>query len=433
MAGVFGFSALANSTATQNPVINAPVVQNASARAGWALPGLNKLEINFFNSSQSRFQNIDAVLNGLGPRYNGVSCASCHAQPAIGGSSPAQNPQIAMASMEGAQNNLPSFINLNGPVRVARFVKNSDGSLDGGVHDLFVITGRHDAPGCQIRQPDFDAQLASNNVVFRIPTPLFGLGLVENVSEATLKNALAANATLKAQAGIKGHFNINGNDGTITRFGWKAQNKSLLMFAGEAYNVESGVTNDLFPNERETNPNCQYNHQPEDTADLTGLINSGSPASDYSNDIVNFAAFSRLLAAPQPAPPTATSVNGKAIFNTVGCQLCHTATLVTEKSTYSAQSNISFNPYSDFAVHGMGSALADGITQGTANGQEYRTAPLWGVGQRLYFLHDGRTSDLLQAINQHASPGSEANAVIKKFNLLTLKDQQSLLGFLLSL
>jgi len=443
MTCLFSFSALAGpppppqpqSQSPQNQGVNDPGIQNSLVRSGGALSGLNSLEINFFNSSKTRFLNIDGVPNGLGPRYNGTGCSTCHAWPTIGGTSPTHNPQIAMATANGAQNRIPSFINLNGPVRVARFVKNPDGSADGGVHDLFVITGRHDAPGCQIQQPNFDAQLANNNIVFRIPTPLFGLGLVENVSELTLKNMLASNASTKTKLGISGHFNVNGNDGTITRFGWKAQNKSLLMFAGEAYNVESGVTNDLFPNERETDPNCQFqfNKQPEDTSDLTANSNSGSPASDYSSDIVNFAAFSRLSAAPQPAPPTNVTVHGQTVFNSIGCQLCHTPTLVTDKSPFTAQNNISFNPYSDFAVHAMGSGLADGITQGTANGQEFRTAPLWGVGQRIWFMHDGRTADLLQAINQHASPGSEANAVIQNFKSLNPQDQQSLLAFLRSL
>src|SRR5262249_35303414 len=159
---------------------------------------------------------------------------------------PASNPQVLVAKDKGAKNVVPSFISQDGPVREARFVRNRDGSPDGGVHDLFVITGRSDAPGCNIKQPDFAGALAPNNVVFRIPTPVFGLGLVENVPDDKLEEALKANSSLKQSLGISGEFNRSGNDGTITRFGWKAQNKSLLIFAGEAYNVEQGVTNELF-------------------------------------------------------------------------------------------------------------------------------------------------------------------------------------------
>jgi hypothetical protein len=171
------------------------------------------------------------------------------------------NPQVDVAL--AAKNTVPPFITRNGPVREARFVRNRDGSPDGGVHALFVITGRSDAGTCNIRQPDFAGELSRNNVVFRIPTPTFGLGLVENTSDAALVASMAANSAQKSALGISGRFNRSGNDGTITRFGWKAQNKSLLMFAGEAYNVEIGVTNDLFPNEREGDPTCQLNSHPE--------------------------------------------------------------------------------------------------------------------------------------------------------------------------
>src|SRR5262249_6816908 len=158
---------------------------------------------------------------GLGPRFNLNSCAGCHAQPAAGGSSPFINPQIAVATLDGATNTIPSFIQANGPVPEAAFPRNPDGTPDGGVHRVFVITGRSDASGCHIAQPDFATALAQNNVIFRIPTPTFGLGLVEAVPDANLVAAAAQNASLKASLGISGHFNTSGNDGSITRFGWK--------------------------------------------------------------------------------------------------------------------------------------------------------------------------------------------------------------------
>lgn len=237
-----------------------PGLRTGPADAGGPLTGLNGEEWKFFAAAFQAFKDINSVSGtipgegdaGLGPRFNHNSCAGCHAHPTVGGTSPAQNPQIAVATLHGARNTVPPFIRPNGPVRVARFVRNADGTQDGGVHDLFVITGRSDAPGCQISQPDFTAALAADNVVFRIPTPLFGLGLVEATPDANRRAAFDANAALKTQFGVSGHFNTSGNDGTITRFGWKAQNKSLLIFTGEAYNVEQGVTNELFPNERET-------------------------------------------------------------------------------------------------------------------------------------------------------------------------------------
>jgi CxxC motif-containing protein (DUF1111 family) len=318
-------------------------------------------------------------------------------------------------------------------VREARFVRNADGTSDGGVHDLFVITGRSDAGACAIVQPDFAAAVAAANIAFRIPTPMFGLGLVENTPDDHLENAVAAIADAKAAMGIAGHFNRSGNDGTITRFGWKAQNKSLTIFAGEAYNVEQGVTNELFPNEREQDAKCQFNTTPEDTTHLTLIANSDSPASDLASDTVNFATLFRLSAPPVPAAATAQIQHGASVFSSIGCPLCHIPTQTTGASATPALNNATYHPFSDFALHDMGQRLADGISQGGASGREWRTAPLWGVGQRLFFLHDGRTSDLVEAITAHTSQGSEANMVIARFSLLAPQDQTDLLAFLRSL
>jgi CxxC motif-containing protein (DUF1111 family) len=122
------------------------------------------------------------------------------------------------------------------------------------------------------------------------------------------------------------------------------------------------------------------------------------------------------------------------VFTNIGCQACHIPSQTTAQSSFvSAQSNVAFSPFSDFAVHSMGVGLADNVTQGNATGSQFRSAPLWGVGQRIFFLHDGRTNDLKVAIEQHASSGSEANQVIQNFNMLGTTDQQSLLNFLRSL
>jgi CxxC motif-containing protein (DUF1111 family) len=121
------------------------------------------------------------------------------------------------------------------------------------------------------------------------------------------------------------------------------------------------------------------------------------------------------------------------VFANVGCQACHVVNQTTGKTAMTGQSNVTFQPLSDFALHSMGDGLADGVSQGNANGSQFRTAPLWGVGQRIFFLHDGRTNDLYAAIHDHASRGSEANEVIESFNLLSLTDQQALLNYLRSL
>jgi CxxC motif-containing protein (DUF1111 family) len=383
--------------------------------------------------------------SGLGPTFNGNSCAQCHAQPTIGGSSPGlkspqnpvPNPQVKLASLDGATNKIPAFITAAGPIREARFIHVSNqrgAALDGGVHGLYTITGRSDAQGCSVAQPDFATQLANNNVIFRIPTPLFGLGLVEATPDSTLQANLATNQAAKTRLGISGTFNVSGNDGTITRFGWKAQNKSLMVFAGEAYNVEMGVSNEAFVNERAAVSGCVFNGSPEDATKL--VTDSGSTegtAPEVSSDIVNFSDFMRLSAPAAPGQFSASAKNGWTVFNNIGCALCHTPTLTTGSSRFTGMSNLDYHPYSDFALHHMGSGLSDGVNQGNAGPDQFRTAPLWGVGQRLFFLHDGRTADLLQAIQAHQSSGSEANGVINQFNSLNRSDMQDLLNFLRTL
>jgi CxxC motif-containing protein (DUF1111 family) len=118
------------------------------------------------------------------------------------------------------------------------------------------------------------------------------------------------------------------------------------------------------------------------------------------------------------------------VFSNVGCQACHTKTFTTEKSPLTGQSNVTLQPLSDFALHEMGTGLADGVSQGTMATNSER---LWGIGQRIFFLHDGRTKDLQEAIQQHASRGSEANAVINNYNLLSRDDKQALINYLRSL
>jgi CxxC motif-containing protein (DUF1111 family) len=353
---------------------------------------------------------------------------------------PIANPQVALATLDSATNTVPSFITTDGPMREARFISTSTGAADGGVHDLYSIQGRSDASGCILAQPDFATAITDNNIIYRIPTPLYGLGLVEATPDATLQNSFNATASARAALKIGGNFNTSGNDGTITRFGWKAQNKSLLMFVGEAYNVEQGVSNEVFPNERSAATGCVFNSSPEDGTNILNP-NSSSPnfgttigtASEMASDTVNFAIFSRLLAPPTPGPSTSSTQNGSALFASTGCSLCHTSTLTTGASPYTGMSNVTYSPYSDFVLHNMGSGLSDGITQGAASPKQFRTAPLWGLGQRLFFMHDGRTSDLIQAIQAHDSSGSEANQVIKAYNKLKSSQQQDLLNFLRSL
>jgi CxxC motif-containing protein (DUF1111 family) len=505
-AMLLGAAAAQNAPAqTANTAVD-PGVRGGTAGAGDPIPGLTPAQQLFFTAAQARYEVIETVSSGLGPGFNELSCASCHIFPAVGGGSPTTNPQVTDANTDGATNVIPSFVTANGPIREARFVLNPDGTPDGSVHNLFSIQGRQDAPGCTFAQPNFAAELAANNVIFRIPISVFGDGLVEGTSDQTLRNSVAAQATQNASLGISGQFNFSGNTGNITRFGWKAQNSSMLMFAGEAYNVEEGVTNQLFPDKRNftppsttiASPGCLFNALPEDTVNTVDTINSVSIVSDNNPDITNFALFMSLLAPPTPVVPltdlmaststasttsttsttasstTSTSTvqmasvlptaaatsttstpsttsstsatpsvasmsSGLQAFLNVGCSGCHIMSQTTgnlaliDTTTNPNISNLTINPFSDFAVHSMGTGLADGVTQGNANGNQFRTAALWGVGQRVFFLHDGRTNNLLTAIEDHASSGSEANTVISQFNLLSVTQQQNILNFLRSL
>ena len=380
-----------------------PGIRGGAAGAGGTFPVLdaasparNAADKAFFQAAALRFREADSVSGtmpeelgiGLGPRFNGNSCAQCHAFPAIGGTSPLVNPLVAgdFAHLDGAANpvNLSGILSLHGLIReVRRITDPATGMPDGSVADLFTIRGRSDAPGATAAQMDFPRQLASNNLSFRIPTPLFGLGLVESTSDAALRANLSATAAQRAALGIGGRFNYNGNNQTITRFGWKAQNQSLLMFAGEAYSVEQGVSNELFQSERFTpteDPtviaDSTFNGAGEDCTNVSvGNATTGT-ASDMSSDIVNFAAFIRLLAPPASTTTTSSQLVGSRLFAQVGCQCCHSPSLTTAKASFPALSDVTYHPYSDFMIHHMGSGLADGVFQGEAGPDEFRTAPL---------------------------------------------------------
>jgi CxxC motif-containing protein (DUF1111 family) len=422
--------------------------------------------LEFFENGLMRFQEVEVVSgganNGLGPRFNFNQCSGCHAQPAIGGSGPAKNPQfqvIADGIASGSTNTMPSFLTANGPTREVRFpfFFNSNGNPNtnapnGGVEDLFVVSGRADAGSCSLPQPSFSAAQSSNNIIYRIPTPVFGAGLLENIDDSTLLANQAAQA--RNNLGISGAFNHNGNDGTISRFGWKAQNKSLLLFAAEAYNVEMGITNEIFgqdrplPGEDQMGSglpasclNLSKTGYPEDATNFTVAPNSDPSAQNAQvpSDIVLFAEFMRLLAPPTPSttsPGGAASISrGQALFSAIGCATCHTPTLSSTQpsNVTSSLGSAPVNAFSDIEIHHMGTGLADNVSQGGAGGDQFRTAPLWGLGQRIFFLHDGRTTNLMHAIQAHQSNGSEASQVEENFDSLSTSQQQDLLNFLRSL
>jgi CxxC motif-containing protein (DUF1111 family) len=178
---------------------------------------------------------------------------------------------------------------------------------------------------------------------------------------------------------------------------------------------------------------CLFNPTPEETINFTTAAGSANTA--VLSDIEAFADFTRMLAPPTPAPATPSTEKGRATFASIGCVHCHTPSLKTgvkiasgsSTNASAALSNQTANLYSDLLVHHMGKGLADGITQGAAGPDEFRTAPLWGVGQRVFFLHDERTTNLVEAIRDHKSRGSEASKVIEPFNRLTTQELQDVI------
>jgi CxxC motif-containing protein (DUF1111 family) len=449
---------------------------------GSLVTGMNELD--------PAFPQFTTNSNGLGARHNADQCFACHAQPTLGGSggflvpNPRQvalrqqppqqpeNPQFNLIPHRfGKQNTVPSFEQQFGPIREVRFIYKVDpntgnfltdqsGNLifDGGVHQLWIVKGIQGDPTisqCAISQPTFAMQAQQGNVAFRIPLQMLGLGLIDSIQDREILNRQSlAQQNGAASLGITGHPNRSGNDGTITRFGWKAQNKSITMFAGEAYNVEMGINNELFPTAVEEDPACQGADKPEpNDVTRTQPNDTGPPANQsFFNPIhiladwMQFQLMMRFTDAPQPvANPSPSARRGAGVFSQIGCALCHTPQMMTAPVMNSlVLQNRPVNLFSDLLVHHMGPGLADGVSQGQAGPDEFRTVPLWGVGQRIFFLHDGRTSDLLQAILAHQSnagvgagglsyPASEANLVINSFNQLSKNDKQAILDFLRSL
>lgn len=417
------------------------------------------------------FPQLRTNSNGLGARHNADQCFICHAHPVLGGSGgfivpnpgdpvpqPAENPQFRLVPHRfGRLNIVPSFEEQFGPIREVRFKFHPDGTRDGGVHQLWTVRGSTNdttIPDCALTQPDFAGEFAAGNLAFRIPLQMLGLGLIESIQDREILAQHDATAAQRARLGIDGHPNRSGNDGTITRFGWKAQNKSITMFAGEAYNVEMGVNNELFPTAKEEDPGCQGPAKPEPNDVIrTATNDSGNQA--FNNPIhilpdwMQFQLLMRFTNGPTPDPnPSASAQRGRVVFESIGCALCHTPQMETAPVMLSpVLQDRPVNLFSDLLVHHMGANLADNVIQGAAGPDEFRTTPLWGVGQRIFFLHDGRTSDLLEAIKAHFSfaspadprhhdpayPASEANGVIRNFNDLSNTDKQAILDFLRSL
>ncbi len=376
-------------------VAAAPVPQ--AGQLGGPLPGLPAAGRAAFADGFAAFAQRETADSGLGPIFNDVSCISCHGNPAPGG---------------GGRRN------------VVRFGRMTDGVFDalerlGGP----LLQDRALRPGLREVVPP-----EANVVARRITTPLFGAGLIEAIPDSALR-ALAARPG--KPDGIKGRVSVvtdvAGGAERVGRFGWKAQQATLLAFSADAYANEMGVTNRFFRADNAPNGKFELLDRadrildPEDEAD---------PATGRA-DIDRVADYMRLIAAPpRSGPVDSPQVRaGQAVFNSLNCVECHTPSLRTGPSPIPELAHKPVPLYSDLLLHDMG-ALGDGIPQGSAGPREMRTAPLWGLGRRNVYLHDGRADTLDAAIRAHDGEGAGSRA---RYARLDAVRRRQLIAFLRSL
>lgn len=361
---------------------------------GDPLPGLTSVQIAAFNAGRTEFTDKETPGDGLGPIFNRDSCVACHSGPAAGGSS---------------------------PITTTRF-----GKVTNGVFDPLTSLG-----GSLLQEkaisPDGLEKIPqqANVTALRQTTPLFGLGLIEAIPDATILKGVRT----KAVDGVLGKAAMVQDVATgktlVGRFGWKAQQATLLAFAGDAYVNEMGITNRLFPTENAPNGNTALLQKldkvkdPEDQVDKA----SGKAGIDMLAD------YMRLLAPPPTQSTTASTAFGAKFFLDSGCTACHTPSMTTGTNAIPALSSQTVSLYSDLLLHDMGS-LGDGIVQGAANAREMKTPPLWGVKASAPYLHDGRAKTLDDAIKAH---DGEAKSARDKYLKLTSDQQKLLVEFLNSL
>jgi CxxC motif-containing protein (DUF1111 family) len=366
---------------------------------GQSLPGLTEAQKEAFGTGLRAFSKVETREEGLGPVFNGTTCAECHKAGAIGGA--AMELTIARVTRIGGLVNgvYSDLAELGGPVLQARSLREFDLSCP--------IVGEV-------------VPRRANFVSLRITTPLFGAGLIESIPDATILGNVKQNDPDGVHGAANIVFNPENGRNEVGRFGWKAQHSSLHLFAGDAYLNEIGITSASFPDE----------NLPQGQPIPPGWGPTSSPE-DEDDDVGKFTDFMRFLAAPgRRLPVTLQAQSGERVFNAIRCSACHLPQMNTGANTVSALANQPVRLYSDLLLHQMGASLADGIQQGKAKGDQFRTAPLWGLSRRSFYLHDGRASRLQDAILAH---GGEASTARHRFVNLRSSDQNALLAFLNSL
>jgi CxxC motif-containing protein (DUF1111 family) len=364
---------------------------------GDALPGVTPVEFEEFRLGLDDFLEVETSDEGLGPAFNGTSCAVCHSVPAVGGVSAIAEVRAGRRGPQG------EFIAL-------------DSSGESLFH-LFSVPGH----ACQPVIPP-----EATIIVRRVPIPVFGAGLVEAIPDETL---LALEDPFdRNRDGVSGRAAIITDRGSgerrVGRFGWKAQHATLLAFGADAYRNEMGITNDLFSQEvavgipQERMRVCDPIPDPEDIRDpRTGR-----------RGIDNFASFMKFLAPLARGPIDEATRNGERVFGAIGCSACHTPVLTTGPSANPLFNRVAVPLFSDLLLHEIGTG--DGIQQESGGPEEIRTPALWGLRFRRPLLHDGSAATIDNAIRRH---GGEADLARRGFEQATAEDRAALLAFLRSL
>jgi len=376
------------------PPTHLPASSAGQPRLGDPLPSLPPALLSAFAVGLEEFNNVETPEGGLGPIFNNVSCVSCHGAPSPGGA---------------------STINVTRFGRSVRGVFDPLEALGGSLLQDFAID-----PSGQERIPR-----EANVVARRQSTPLYGSGLIEAIPDSVL----IQNAQRVKPDGVRGRaarvVDVATGQTKVGRFGWKCQQATLLSFSGDAYLNEMGVTSRLFPVENAPNGDGAWLAQFDATADPEDAVD---PVTG-KGDIDNAADFMRLLAAPARGRITPSVRQGEAVFQQVGCAVCHVPTLMTGPSAVQALAHQPVNLYSDLLLHDMGS-LGDGIAQADAGPRDMRTPPLWGLRASAPYLHDGRAKSLDEAIRAHAG---EATVSRDRYNRLMPFQKGQLMDFLNSL
>lgn len=359
-----------------------------------------------FEAGEEEFSEAETSEEGLGPVFNDVSCVACHAQGGTGGAGTGVETRFGRLNADGSFDPLAQF---GGSLIQAQGITNGDCS----------------------QAPEY-VPAEANIVAGRQTTALFGLGLLDAIPDFALR--LLADPNDRNRDGISGRLNMVmnpvNNRLAIGRFGWKAQVPSVLVFSGDAYLNEMGITNTLFPSESAPMggaPTC------DDGVAAPGLEDVDGDGNGVSDGVDRFADFMRLLAPPPAAgQPTAAVLRGSQAFVVAQCARCHQPSFVTGPVRgIAALSYRRIYPFSDLLLHDMGS-LGDGIEQGQAKGREMRTAPLWGLRVSGPYLHDGRATTIEDAVRAHDGEGAHSRAAFERLAPQQRSDLLAFLGFIWS-